>query len=109
MSDTPRVTRIDLFIRPDNRVQVFKYPAGWNASTRPVASYISETSYDSIMAWFKENNWITRQWPGGARAFLNGTMAPVRSAGEIKRKREAITRYPPPGVQIHAVDLAYEL
>ena len=107
MSDI-KVTRIDLFNTPHG-VFVVKFPDGWTASTPPVKSYyISDRTLDDLARTIETlPGWRVRRWPGGARGWLGKPM-PVRTREQIKRKREELTRHRPPGVEIHALDLAYE-
>ena len=110
MSDT--ITRIDLFQIPAG-VLVHKYPHYWTAATPPASTTTNAAmSLDAMVAWLNENGWTVRRWPGGARAW-KGEMLPVRSRYQIKRKREELkARWQEgnaQGVQIHAIDLAYDL
>ncbi len=65
-------------------------------------------SLDDALRWCENTGWTVRRWPGGARAWWGG-LRPVRSAGQIKQKREELMRYPVPGLQVNALDLAYDL
>jgi len=65
-------------------------------------------SLDEALNWCESTGWTVRRWTGGARAWWGG-LRPVRSAGQIKKKREELLRYPVPGLQVNALDLAYDL
>lgn len=105
-----KITRIDLYQNPDGLL-VFKYPEGWTATTRPVERNLNqEWDLDRAVAWLTENGWTVRRWPGGARAWL-GKPLPVRNWGQIKRKREELTQRRAlfPDLQLHTIDLAFDL
>jgi len=65
-------------------------------------------SLDEALRWCESTGWTVRRWTGGARAWWGG-LRPVRSAEQIKQKREELRRYPVPGLQVNALDLAYDL
>lgn len=98
MTDETRITRIDLWERPNGSVYIEKYPEGWTASTYAVArTENSELTLDEIVAWLQEHGWRVRRWTGGrsgkrgARAWL-GRILPVRSRWMIQYAREYYTR-----------------
>jgi hypothetical protein len=105
-----KIVRIDLYSIPATGVtRVMKFAEGWTASTPPSQNYESEKSLEEIVAWLEANGWIVRKWYNGARAFKNGTMAPIRCKFEIIAKRQSLQKWPDPHLQIHALDLAYDL
>lgn len=108
MQDTHPITRVDLYARPDG-VFVAKYPRDWTASTPPAKSYvITDHTLDELAAQLEQTpGWRVRRWPGGARGWL-GKLAPVRTRSDIIRKREELTRWRPAGVEVHALDLAFD-
>jgi len=65
-------------------------------------------SLENALQWCESSEWTVRRWPGGARAWWGG-LRPVRSAEQIKRKREELLRHPISGLQVNALDLAYDL
>lgn len=104
-----KITRIDLFERPNGTVFVQKFADGWTATCRPVEmSENDKMTMASMVIWLKENGWDVAEWDHGARAWL-GKRLPVRNAGQIKKLRERYTRYPAElgKDQLCAVDLAY--
>jgi hypothetical protein len=104
------VTRIDLYQQNDGTL-VFKYAEGWTASTPAISRRTvppEEKSFDDMLAWLQSNGWTVRTWPNGARAW-KGAPKPVRTAGQIMRKRESLERYPRPDLQLCNLDLALDL
>lgn len=112
MSETTvKITRIDLRKNPQG-VFVEKYAEGWHASSRPAKDYLNtEMDLDEMVAWLKEQGWTVHCWPGGARAWW-GHVLPVRTRWAIRYLRDFYSHRKdalPKGVQLHAVDLAYDL
>jgi hypothetical protein len=85
------ITRIDFYKQADGwRVQ--KYPYGWTAKTRPIQEAVLADTADALR-WCKDNGWVVREWPGGARAF-KGKPYPVRdTAGIMSMRRKAEAEY----------------
>lgn len=112
MDKTQNITRIDMIAIPTG-VLVHKYPEGWTASTPPASTTTQETlSLDWMVSWLENDGWTVRRWPGGARAW-KGAMLPVRNGGQIKRKRDELRQrwqeWNQRGIQVNALDLAYDL
>lgn len=109
--DMENITRIDMHQIPQGIV-VHKFPHYWTAATPPASTTTNEAmTLDQMTAWLEENGWTVRRWPGGARAW-KGEMMPVRTASQIRRKREELRQrwqdWNRQGVQVHALDLAYD-
>ena len=99
--------RIDLF-QLDDGVQVMKWPLDWVPGTQPEISYKHK---QITLAWavkqLQLKGWTVRTWHKGARAW-NGPLRPIRTKGQIIRKREQFTRHPRPGIQLCTVDFAFD-
>lgn len=121
--ENKKITRFDfLKLRdPDQGcrevVQIRKYFDGWEAGAPPSDLEIKPANYDyeRVLSWAEQNGFTVRRWPGGARAFL-GKPRSVRTEGQIKSLRRMLEEenyrnrgISPRGIQIHAVDLAYDL
>jgi len=101
--------RIDLWARPDGRVTVTKFEDQYTLDGYiPRDTSIQEAwSLDQMAAWLEGKGWTVRRWPGGARAFKDG-LKPIRTRAQIHRKRDVLKLNPPKGVEVHALDLAYD-
>lgn len=112
-NDPNEITRIDLFENPGG-TQVFKFAAGWRDGTRPYPVEVkleTEWTLEKMDAWLVDHGWKARHWPGGAR-YWNGEITPIRTRSEIMAKRAKLERTRStndPRLQIHALDLAYDL
>lgn len=108
--DVVRPTRIDLYQNPGG-LFVLKFSDGWTASTPAYDRHLTpDWTIDAAARWLEENGWTVRRWPGGARAWL-GRLLPIRTRAQIARKREQLLRSgpPDPAIQIHTLDLAFDL
>jgi hypothetical protein len=90
----PQIARID-FAQTRSGVVVTKYqrlmtPDG---PRDVVADYAikPDLDLDWALAWCEAHGFTVRRWPGGARAF-RGKPWPIRTVGEIKRRREQVER-----------------
>jgi hypothetical protein len=82
-------TRID-FILSTNGWHIRKYPYGWTAKTQPIEDKLQpESVVQSAIAWCKQQGWVMREWPNGARAFKDKER-PVRDASTILSMRRTI-------------------
>ena len=102
-----RPGRIDLF-ENDLGIRVMKWPENWQPHTPPAISYINtDMSLDQIAEFLEAKGWTIRRWHQGARAW-KGDICPIRTRGQILRKREQLTRHPRPGLQLCTIDLAFD-
>jgi len=113
----PQFTRIDIVKGPE-MVSIRKWRAGWSIGQINDEYVEMPADYDPepSLIWAEAHGWDVRRWPGGARAFAPGTLAPVRHKNEIIRLRNRLEdetyRYHgqhPRGIEVNALDLAYEL
>ena len=86
-----------------------KWPLSWRPHTPPAISYCyqGDMTLDQMTALLQAKGWTIRHWHRGARAFKD-EIRPIRTRGQIKRKREQLTRHPRPGLQLCAIDLAFD-
>jgi len=106
MSTNITITRVDMFSTPTG-IFVCKYADGWKIGTPPCKRYtIEDKSLDELVSMFSDP-WQVRRWSGGARAW-RGDLKPIRSRNQILQKRESLTRYPIPGVELHTLNLALD-
>lgn len=71
-------------------------------STKPLAEL------ETMLTWCASHGWTVRRYaPLGARAW-KGAAKPVRTAGQIQKRRAEMEKYPVPGLQVHALDFAYD-
>lgn len=66
-----------------------------------------------MIDWCESHGYHVRQWANGARAWL-GQPKPIRTRDEIQRLRERLNQQRdrgslPDGLQIHTLDLRYDL
>lgn len=103
------ITRLDFTKLPDDRVLVNKiFEDHQRRQAVVVNTVMSSLTLDELVSWCESTGWTVRRWPGGARAWWGG-LRPVRTAGAIKNKRAELMHRPIPGLQVHALDLAYDL
>ena len=102
------IGRIDMFQVPDG-VRVMKWPVGWIPRTPPSVNYLNvEMTLDQMVEQLQSmDGWIVRKWASGARAW-KGELRPIRTAHQIRKKREKYTRFPRPGMQLNCVDFAFD-
>ena len=63
---------------------------------------------DKMLAWCESNGWTVRRFaPLGARAW-KGAPRPIRTAAQIIKRRAELTMRPVPGLNVVALDLAYD-
>lgn len=74
-----------------------------------VESKLSEMTLEQSVEWCQKHGWVTRQWHGGARAWKGNEPRPVRTAGQIMARRRELERWPIEGIEVHAIDLKYDL
>jgi len=68
----------------------------------------SASSLEDMLTWCEGNGWTVRRFaPLGARAWKGG-LRPVRTAIQIKRKRDELTLHLVEGLNVVALDLAYD-
>jgi hypothetical protein len=67
------------------------------------------TELETMLAWCEANGWTVRRFlPLGARAWKGTAPRPIRTAGQIIKRRDELTRRPVPGLNVIALDLAYD-
>ena len=106
--DPERISRIDCYDVPSG-VQVFKWRAGWTASTRPSESYIVQGATSADLLAKLQCPWVIHTWGCGGRAWLFNAI-PVRTAEQTRSLRHRLERYPDPRIQnFHTLDLIFDL
>lgn len=109
MEQRTKVTRIDFTVAGDIVVvnKIDDQTVAGRAIVINSCQYLL-SSMEEMLSWCEANSFVVRRYfPLGARAWF-GRVRPVRTAGQIQRKRSELTRYPVEGLQIHTVDLAYD-
>lgn len=104
-------TRIDIFQLPSGELRIMKYCEGWTAGTPATENYMTDAmTLAQVAEWLTARGWIIRRWPGGMRAWRHKIM-PIRTKAQIIRKRDELSmkRSLFPELQLHALDLAYDL
>lgn len=112
MAEQLTVTRMDFTLIDNGRqVVVMKF----DDQTVPARAIpVSDPSvkpgadFETMLTWCIDHGWTVRRFaPLGARAW-KGTARVVRTAGQIIKKRDELTRYPVPGLNVVSLDLAYD-
>ena len=63
---------------------------------------------DTMLKWCEDNGFAVRRFlPLGARAW-RGNVRPIRTSAQIRRRRDELMRYPVDGLNVVALDLAYD-
>ncbi len=117
MTKEPRITRIDFSVIRAG-VIVNKFPENWYSDRAgPVSHEIKPPDFDleAAIRWLQEHGWSVRRWSDGARAW-RGPMLPVRDSVAIQRLRNKLTEeshlyqgHHPRGLQVHTLELAFDL
>lgn len=106
----PSITRIDFALTGAESVIVNKID-DLSAAGRAIVVESNPkpaSEFEKMVKWCEENGWTVRRFlPLGARAW-KGEPRPVRDSSSIRRKRDDLTRYPIPGLNVVALDLAYD-
>lgn len=107
-----QVTRIDFALTGDGEhVIINKFD---DLSVTGRAIIISSTvkpadQFETMVAWCVQHAWTVRRFlPLGARAWKGPAPRPVRGTAQIQRKRDDLLRYPVAGLNVVALDLAYD-
>lgn len=113
----PKITRFDIE-HWQGMIVIRKWYAGWQIGQVNDEYEEKTLEYDMepVLKWAEDHGWDVRRWPGGARAFAPGTLAPVRTKAQIIRTRNRLEdvayRYGgthPAYGNLSTIDLAYEL
>jgi len=105
----PKITRIDFALTSD-LVVVNKIDDGTTARTAVVvdSSIKERAKLDEMLSWCEANGWsVRRYFPLGARAW-KGQPRVIRTRDQIRKKHADLTNHPVDGLQLHALDLAYD-
>jgi len=91
----PKIVRIDFTVTAAG-VMVTKYtriagPDGVRDVALDAPDLHRDLDLDWALAWCEAHGFTVRRWPTGARAF-RGKPWPIRTVGEIKRRREQVER-----------------
>lgn len=103
-------TRID-FAVVNGKVVKRTWLAGWEpgdkcTDAKPLAE---DCTLDEALAYLERTGWTVRRWVNGeARAWRCG-LRPVRNGEHMRRYRDRLAANPPAGVQVHSLDLLYDL
>lgn len=108
MAERIAVTRIDFAIAQDI-VVVNKIAETGTRAIVVESSEKKDNELDEMLAWCESNGWVVRRYaPLGARAWKGAAPRPVRTSGQIRRKRDELMKYPVPGLNVSALNLAYD-
>lgn len=107
-----KMTRVDIYARPDNSIIVYFYEDGWRAGSRKSCSMRFDMSLEEAISRMKSapGRWDIVTWKKGARAFY-GKRMPIRTREDILKARSSqrkAAEIASAGGQLHAVDFAYE-
>lgn len=105
------ISRIDFALTSNDAVIVNKIDDTTQAGRAIVVESCPKpkSEFEKMLEWCAANGWVVRKFlPLGARAWKGEEPRPVRDAGQIKRKRDTLTRDPIPGLNVVALDLAYD-
>ena len=104
----PGTTRIDMVVLSGG-VLVNQFDPGYSPSMAAMQKQITSEQADKLIEALTLTGWTLRAYmPVGARLW-KGKPRPVRTAWQSKRKRAELSAHPVPGLQSHALDLAYDL
>ena len=107
--DTELISRIDVSNTPRG-AQVFKWRAGWTASTPPCENYvIPDKTAAELLALLKQPPWVIHTWGYGGRAWLYKAV-PVRTSEQTRSLRHRLANFPDPRIEnFHSLDLIFDL
>jgi len=106
------VTRIDFSVGGEvvvvNKVAERLTPDGRDIVLESTQKALAEL--DAMLAWCESHGWVVRRYlPLGARAWKGDQPRLVRTREQIQKKRAELVRRPVPGLEAHALDLAFDL
>ena len=104
------VTRIDFALAGD--VVVVNKIDDMTVAGRSIVVDSNEkpaSELDKMLAWCETNGFVVRRYaPLGARAWRGERPRPVRTKAAVIKKHADLLAYPVKGLQVHALDLAYD-